>query len=78
MEAPPTQEPLLDTAELAAIATDHRVRRTFAFIDLCGFTDFVDEHGDHGAVAELQRLRAPSGRSLPSSGCASRSGSATG
>ena len=48
----------MDTAELAAIATDHRVRRTFAFIDLCGFTDFVDEHGDHGAVAELQTLRA--------------------
>jgi adenylate cyclase len=48
----------VDTAELTAIATDHRVHRTFAFIDLCGFTDFVDEHGDHGAVAELQTLRA--------------------
>jgi adenylate cyclase len=48
----------VDAAELAAIATDHRVHRTFAFVDLCGFTDFVDEHGDHGAVAELQALRA--------------------
>ncbi len=49
---------LMDTAELAAIATDHRVHRTFAFVDLCGFTDFVDEHGDDGAVQELQILRA--------------------
>jgi adenylate cyclase len=48
----------LDTAELAAIATDHRVHRTFAFVDLCGFTDFVDDHGDEGAVQELQILRA--------------------
>lgn len=48
----------MDTAELAAIAVDHRVQRTFAFIDLCGFTDFVDEHGDEGAVRELQALRA--------------------
>jgi adenylate cyclase len=48
----------VDTAELAAIAIDHRVHRTFAFIDLCGFTDFVDDHGDEGAVRELQVLRA--------------------
>lgn len=49
---------MLDTAELAAIAVDHRVHRTFAFVDLCGFTDFVDEQGDEGAVHELQILRA--------------------
>lgn len=48
----------MDTAELAAITTDHRVHRTFAFVDLCGFTDFVDEHGDAGAVEELQILRS--------------------
>jgi adenylate cyclase len=48
----------MDTSELAAITTDHRVHRTFAFVDLCGFTDFVDERGDDGAVAELQLLRA--------------------
>lgn len=48
----------MDTAELAAIASDHRVHRTFAFVDLCSFTDFVDEHGDDGAVHELQILRA--------------------
>ncbi len=47
----------MDTAELAAIATNHRVHRTFAFVDLCGFTDFVDDHGDQGAVQELQILR---------------------
>lgn len=48
----------MDTAELAAIAVDHRVHRTFAFVDLCGFTDFVDELGDEGAVQELRALRA--------------------
>lgn len=48
----------MDTAELAAIASDHRVHRTFAFVDLCGFTDFVDDLGDAGAVEELQFLRA--------------------
>jgi adenylate cyclase len=48
----------VDTAELAAIAVDRRVHRTFAFIDLCGFTDFLDDHGDEGAVRELQALRA--------------------
>jgi adenylate cyclase len=35
-----------------------RVTRTFAFIDLCGFTDFCDTHGDDAAVAELVKLRA--------------------
>jgi class 3 adenylate cyclase len=48
----------MDTAQLAAIASDHRVHRTFAFLDLCSFTDFVDEQGDDGGVDELQRLRA--------------------
>ena len=48
----------MDTAELAAVATTRRVHRTFAFVDLCGFTDFVDNHGDDGAVLELQNLRA--------------------
>jgi adenylate cyclase len=35
-----------------------RVRRTFAFLDLCGFTSFTDEHGDQEAVAVLGHLRA--------------------
>jgi class 3 adenylate cyclase len=35
-----------------------RVTRTFAFVDLCGFTDFSDSHGDDAAVAELLILRA--------------------
>jgi adenylate cyclase len=48
----------VDTAELAAIAVDRRVRRTFAFVDLCGFTDFTDDHGDEAAVHELQILRS--------------------
>jgi adenylate cyclase len=35
-----------------------RVSRSFAFVDLCGFTDFADLHGDDAAVAELRVLRA--------------------
>ena len=45
----------MDTAQLAAVASDHRVHRTFAFLDLCGFTDFVDEHGDDGGGAGAPR-----------------------
>jgi len=48
----------MDTAELASVVADHRVHRTFAFVDLCGFTDFVDDLGDEGAVRELRNLRA--------------------
>src|SRR5258708_19234860 len=48
----------MDTAQLAAVASGNRVHRSFAFIDLSGFTDFVDAHGDQAAVEELQRLRA--------------------
>jgi class 3 adenylate cyclase len=35
-----------------------RVRRYFAFIDLCGFTRFTDAHGDEQAVAMLTGFRA--------------------
>ena len=35
-----------------------RVRRTFCFLDLCGFTPFTDAHGDQEAVAVLGHLRA--------------------
>jgi class 3 adenylate cyclase len=38
--------------------TSTRVSRTFAFVDLCGFTDFADLHGDDVAVKELRVLRA--------------------
>jgi class 3 adenylate cyclase len=48
----------MDTAQLAAVASGNRVHRSFGFIDLSGFTDFVDAHGDEAAVEELQRLRA--------------------
>jgi len=47
----------VDNARLATIAGTGRVGRSFAFIDLCGFTDFSDDFGDEEAVAELQRLR---------------------
>lgn len=35
-----------------------RVERSFAFIDLCGFTRFTDLHGDEEAVGVLTRFRA--------------------
>jgi class 3 adenylate cyclase len=35
-----------------------RVERTFAFIDLCGFTRFTDAHGDEQAVDVLTRFRS--------------------
>lgn len=34
-----------------------RVDRSFAFVDLCGFTSFADEHGDERAVVILAELR---------------------
>ena len=34
-----------------------RVHRSFAFIDLCGFTRFTDLHGDEQAVDILTRFR---------------------
>lgn len=36
----------------------NRVERTFAFIDLSGFTAYTDSEGDHEAVAVLARFRA--------------------
>ncbi len=35
-----------------------RVVRFFAFLDLCGFTDFQDAHGDDEALAVVTGLRA--------------------
>jgi adenylate cyclase len=35
-----------------------RVVRCFAFLDLCGFTSYTEEHGDTKAVAVLSQLRA--------------------
>jgi class 3 adenylate cyclase len=35
-----------------------RVVRCFAFLDLCGFTAYTEEHGDGEAVAVLAQLRA--------------------
>jgi len=35
-----------------------RVERSFAFVDLCGFTRFTDTHGDEEAVAVLTSFRA--------------------
>jgi class 3 adenylate cyclase len=34
-----------------------RVERSFAFVDLCGFTRFTDTHGDEEAVGVLTRFR---------------------
>ena len=39
-------------------ASPYRVVRTFAFLDLCDFTDFVDVNGDADGLAELRLLRS--------------------
>lgn len=41
----------------APTATNLRVERTFAFIDLSGFTRFTDTEGDGRATEELKRFR---------------------
>jgi class 3 adenylate cyclase len=43
---------------LAAIAHPSRIERTFGFVDLCGFTDFVDRHGDEAGVEQVRHLRS--------------------
>ena len=50
--------PTLPISPLTATATNTRVGRAFAFVDLCGFTDFADTHGDDEAVLELKALRS--------------------
>ena len=38
--------------------TPPRVQRAFAFVDLCGFTDYADHHGDDEGADVLHLLRA--------------------
>ncbi len=47
----------MDAAAIVASIGSARVERSFGFIDLCGFTDFVDANGDQAAVTELRHLR---------------------
>jgi class 3 adenylate cyclase len=35
-----------------------RIDRAFAFVDLCGFTDYVDTNGDEAAIEQLEVLRS--------------------
>jgi hypothetical protein len=46
----------VDNAQLAAVASSHRVSRSFGFVDLCGFTDFAEVNGDDVDVLELHGL----------------------
>ncbi len=43
---------------MRGLTTSFRVDRCFAFVDLCGFTDYVDAEGDDAAVRELGKLRS--------------------
>ena len=38
--------------------TPPRVQRAFAFVDLCGFTDYADKEGDDHAAGVLHLLRS--------------------
>ena len=42
---------------MSGTSTPPRVQRTFAFVDLCGFTDLSDSQGDDEAAAVLHVLR---------------------
>jgi class 3 adenylate cyclase len=46
------------TSPAAAESFGIRIDRSFAFIDLCGFTDFVDTNGDEAAIEQLEVLRS--------------------
>ncbi len=54
----PSPRSELSRSTLSTTPTNTRVLRTFAFLDLCGFTDFADHHGDDEAVVELRGLRS--------------------
>jgi adenylate cyclase len=41
-----------------ATMSARRVLRSFAFLDLCGFTAYIDERGDEDAVEALSAMRA--------------------
>jgi class 3 adenylate cyclase len=47
----------MDAAAIVASIGSARVERSFGFVDLCGFTDFVDANGDQAAVTQLRGLR---------------------
>jgi adenylate cyclase len=48
----------LDAVPFPADPSTSRVVRTFAFLDLCDFTNYADQSGDEAAVAELKALRS--------------------
>jgi class 3 adenylate cyclase len=43
---------------VAALQAPHQVIRTFAFLDLCGFTSYTDAHGPVAAYDLLVQFRA--------------------
>lgn len=48
----------MDEPILVAGISPARVERGFAFVDLCNFTRYTDDHGDRKAVALLAEFRA--------------------
>lgn len=48
----------MDDPTLVAGISPARVERGFAFVDLCNFTRYTDDHGDRKAVALLAEFRA--------------------
>ena len=48
----------MDESALVAGISPARVERGFAFVDLCNFTRYTDDHGDRMAVALLAEFRA--------------------
>ena len=48
----------MEDSTLVASISPARVERGFAFVDLCNFTRYTDDHGDRKAVALLAEFRA--------------------
>jgi class 3 adenylate cyclase len=58
----------MDAAAIVARIGSARVERGFGFLDLCGFTDFVEANGDLAGVSELRVLRNTVREIAPSCG----------
>jgi adenylate cyclase len=54
-QADPATEPPSSSADLPGATP---VARTFAFVDICGFTAFCDQHGEHAAIELLTQFRS--------------------
>jgi adenylate cyclase len=48
----------VEEPDTEAPGVPNHIERTFAFVDVCGFTAYVDGHGTHAAIDVLTRFRS--------------------